>query len=411
MRNPYIFLAVAVVLGAVAMQSSALRDFSSAHLPAGLFIEKGAEPEELKSLYGKRPIRIMIVAGHDAEFSGAVYRGLVEADLTLELASRLFQLFFADKKFLASRSRTAYGYTTDLAAMFRSAEGQTEIAAFREKARALMQEARNEGEITRNVAVHHPAASNDISSRLYGINRWANMHDADIVLHVHFNDYPGRPKGAPGRYSGMSLYIPERQLPNAPASRMLAEDIHAALASFMAPSNFPPEQDGIVEDQELIAIGSNGSLKSAAVLMEYGYIYEPQLQTPEVREVFLNEMAFQTYRGVKKFFDPGYDGPAGLHGSALLPYRWERPMRSGMRGSADIFVLQIALAREGLYPPEGTTLTECPIVGSFGPCTARAVRAFQERYAQEIARAAVGEEMDGEMSNGTLTVLAARYGR
>ncbi|MBI2175356.1 MAG: N-acetylmuramoyl-L-alanine amidase, partial [Parcubacteria group bacterium] len=246
------FFALVAVLGVVAMQSRAVHDFLPAHLAAltsGLFIEKGVAPEELNTAYAKRPIRILVVAGHDAEFSGAVFNGLVEADLTLELANRLFQLFFADKHFLASRSRTTYGYTTDFVAVFNSTEGQAGIAAFREKARSLMQTARREGAFTKNAAVHHPAASNDISSRLYGINQWANTHESDIVLHIHFNDYPGRPKGAPGRYSGMSIYIPERQLPNAVSSRAVAENMRAALAPFVTQSNFPPEQDGIVEDQ------------------------------------------------------------------------------------------------------------------------------------------------------------------
>ena len=48
-------------------------------------------------------------------------------------------------------------------------------------------------------------APDEMGVRLYGINKWANENDIDIVIHVHFNDYPGRPRTGSGKYSGFSI--------------------------------------------------------------------------------------------------------------------------------------------------------------------------------------------------------------
>ena len=396
--------------------ASRARSFSSrAFLSSGigknltaLLIEQGASGAQLRQAYNTRKINVLVVAGHDDEVPGAVWRGMRESELNRMLADRLFQLFYADPHFRVSRSRTARGYTMDFQALFETDEGRGQIDAFRSRAAQLMRQAFRAGEVAKRTNVHHPAASNDTAQKLYGINKWANENNIDLVLHVHFNDYPGRPAGAAGKYTGFSIYVPESQLPNAKASRDIAESLLETLATIAPPSSMPQEQGGIVADQDLIAIGANASLKSAVALVEYGYIYEPQFGQPELRDAVLGELAFQTFRGVKKFFAPDYNGPAGGFGTTILPYRWEHALERGTQQKKDIFALQLALSKAGLYPPVGQMRAHCPINGNYGPCTAAAVAVFQEQNRRVLPVASVGT---GVADTATLQALGMVYGR
>ena len=130
-----------------------------------------------------------------------------------------------------------------------------------------------------------------------------NENNIDIVLHIHFNDYPGRKYDLPGKYSGFSIYIPEAQLPNYRISQGIAESIRKELEKIQSASNFPKEKETVVEDQQLIAVGSNASRDGASVLVEYGYIYEDKIYDKKTREQILVDMAYQTYLGVKNYFE------------------------------------------------------------------------------------------------------------
>ena len=132
-----------------------------------------------------------------------------------------------------------------------------------------------------NVQVEHNSVANNTSLRLYAINKWANENDVEIVFHIHFNDYPGRNLDQPGKYSGFSIYIPEYQLPNHITSSGLAKSLKNQLEKYFAKSDLPIESSILIEDQELIAVGSNASRDGISVLTEYGYIYEPQFAKKE----------------------------------------------------------------------------------------------------------------------------------
>ena len=130
----------------------------------------------------------------------------------------------------------------------------------------------------------------------------------------------------------------------------------------------------VIEDQELIAAGANNSQDSPSILIEYGYIYESQLHQPVIRAALVKELAWLTYLGVKNYFDP--EAAAKLDDTLLLPYSFTADLQEGMRGNLAVLALQKALQRAGFYLPSN----ECPLNGNFGPCTRRAVMAFQTQH-------------------------------
>ena len=67
-------------------------------------------------------------------------------------------------------------------------------------------------------------------------------------------------------------------------------------------SNLPQEAGGMIEDQELIAVGANGSRESASLLVEFGYIYEPQFLNSNLRSAALANLARLTAEGIRDYF-------------------------------------------------------------------------------------------------------------
>jgi N-acetylmuramoyl-L-alanine amidase len=243
----------------------------------------------------------LIVPGHDNEFSGTAHGGLREADLNLDLARELELLFAADDNFRVTvvRDLKTGEYLSRLRRYFKREAGAIQKFIDRQKSRFERRLAN--GALTDYAGVPHNAANPTVAARLYGINKWADEQKFDLVLHVHFNDYAGRGSGL-GLYRGFSIYVPERQLPNSRVSEALALPLAAQLLAVARPSNFPGE-GAIVSDQELIALGANATLKTASLLIEYGYIYEERLQSPAVRALWLQALARQTYAGLLDYLD------------------------------------------------------------------------------------------------------------
>ena len=245
----------------------------------------------------------------------------------------------------------------------------------------------NVGLIDATSGVEHNSAPSDVALMLYGINVWANNQGFDIILHIHFNDHDGRASDRPGKYSGFTLYTPEKQFSNSEGSNELAKKIFARLSTYFAVSNLPGESVGITEDQDLIAIGAFNTLDPASVLIEYGYIYESQFIDKEVRPLAIREIAFQTYSGIKDFFESG-DVPNKK--SALEYIGWNKNFGKGDFSDHDVFSLQMFLSREGIYPPPGFSKNDCPISGSFGHCTEKSVIIFQKKHDISPASGFVG---------------------
>lgn len=341
-------------------------------------LPEGIAPNELQQRYDDRKLRISIIPGHDDETgSGARFAGLKEADVNLQLAKNLVSFFRNDGHFAVFLTRDDNGYLSWFKDYFENR--REEILAFRDEARKNINTLLEQGQFVPKTIVDHNFASAEDALKLYGINKWTQDNNIDLAIHIHFNDYPDRPWNEPGKYSGFSIYIPESQLPNHKTSRILAQSISSQLIRYFHASTNPVEKDGIIEDQKLIAIGTNGSLKNPSILIEYSYLYEsPLIASAGIRRPLLNEMAYQTYRGVKLYFDPGAE--PFLAPSSFLPRRWDAPINFGVQHNPEALALQIALSQERVYPATGFDPHDCLLTGSFGPCTKGAVQAFQRKY-------------------------------
>lgn len=396
-----LFLAGISMLSAALILTNSPQFLTTAErLAASVFFKDSVTEASLKKEYekagknaekkrGASKVKILIVPGHDAEFSGTMYKNLTEWELNLALGEALYALLKEEPLFEVTLAQTADGYNSGLRAYF--SERRTDIIAFMEKQKGLMERYVQEGKIARVVNVQHNAAPQEMAVRLYGINHFANENGMDIILHIHFNDYPGRPNSSPGKYSGFAVYVPERQYSNAKGSRSVAEAIHQRIARLYPESDLPKERVGIVEDQELIALGSNNTLDGAGMLIEYGYIYEPAFANEATRAAVLQDLALQTYLGITDFFEKKETVEDTL-ATALLPYRFERDLSENTNAQRDVLSLQAALALAGVYPPAGKTKNNCGLTGFFGPCTREAVRFFQAQYGITPAEGFVGEK-------------------
>jgi N-acetylmuramoyl-L-alanine amidase len=396
----------AAILIAVSVARSPLLSLSDVGaLFAGVFFTESSTPEGLRDTYaaaqrGEGRIRVLIVPGHDDEAWGTEFRGVREADMNAAVGEELTRLLARDSAYEPLLIRSREGYAAGFAEYL--VQEKPRILAFLKEKKQVMSELIRSGELHMKTGVIHNNAPTRVAQTLYAINAWANEHGVDIVLHIHFNDYPGRPTHRAGRYNGFSLYVPERQFSNARASRAVADALFAQLSRFYAESNLPVEDSGVVEDQELIAIGAYNTLDPAAVLIEYGYIYEQRFLDDDVRAQTMRELAFQTYQGLNRFFGK-YGELFQRYPTTLLPHEWREPLSQGTNAHPSVLSLQAALLLEDLYPPAGASKRDCPLTGSFGPCTARAVTAFQERNGIAPASGTVGPQ--------TLAKLNEKYSR
>jgi N-acetylmuramoyl-L-alanine amidase len=364
---------------------------------AAVFMVDNITPQELLDKYedekeGK--VRIFIMPGHEPAYGGAEYGSLKERDLNLVIAKHLRDYLKGDSRYEVALGRDDSGWNPTLEAYFKDERAQ--ILAWKNDQARIMKQLVSEGEVDIvEGGVPHQKAPDDVALRLYGMNKWIGENDFDLAIHIHINDYGSRGR-RPGIYSGYAIYVPEKQYSNSAAARMVAESISDRLERFIGQSDLEKESGGVVEDQELVAVGRYNTADAPALLIEYGYIYESQFQDKAVREKALREYAYQTYLGIRDFFVTSENGDKGRE-TATLPYEWTKDVMEGKGQSADAFALQVALAREGMYPPAGKSLNICPISGLFGPCTRAALTAFQkaksiegeEGYAGEATRQAL----------------------
>lgn len=267
-----------------------------------LVFQETITAKDLRNDYRRGRLKVLIVPGHDNQFSGAIYGGMREADLNIEFARHLAEVFAGDDKLQVSVARdlVSGGYDKNIANYFNTERDS--ILSFKTAKKILMAELVSSGLIEDRSNNNHAFAKDEIAYRLYGINKWINDNDIDLVIHVHFNDYPGHKK-VPGKYTGVTVYVPDEQYPNGKASEAIGDAIFTELNKIRPASNNPLELGGVVPGQELIAIGSNASVDAAAVLVEYGYIYEPEFQSSVEREKIFKAMAEKTYKGLAEYLD------------------------------------------------------------------------------------------------------------
>lgn len=340
-------------------------------------------PEELKSKFtqvsttGKK-IKVLIVPGHEPDFGGTEFKDIKERELVLGIAEHLTYYFKQNPHYEVFISRTKDGWSPEFEAHFKNSATLVDDFVAQKK-REFNARIETGGMVLVGDGMPHNDAPSDVARRLFAINHWANTHDIDITLHLHINDSYPRKSTHPGEYSGLAIYMPELQFQNAKTSQPLALAIYKRLSKFFATSNLDQESNGLIQNQDLIAIGSYNTAESASLLIEYGYIYEPQFQYGAVRDSLLKEFALQTYLGVSDFMgeDTSVGGP---HKTTLFPRTWKSTLKKGERGNGEILALQAALTHRGFYPPSGMTQNDCPLSGSFGKCTVRALAQFQKRY-------------------------------
>lgn len=375
-----------------------------------------AEYAEAKAAGTK--MRILIMPGHEPTYGGAQFAGYYEREFAVDIADKLAAELRSDPNLEVLVARGSAGWNSDFDRYFTRNEKSIKKfvdehkAAFEKKEKKERRNRDNDDDDEPRVS--HNTAPNEVALRLYGINRWANDNDVAMVLHLHLNDETGHAENVPGTHSGLAIYVPDDSFKNADASRELAESIFDRLTDITAKSTMPIEDQGIVEDKELIAVGAFDTALIPSILLEYGYIYEPKFMGEGARQAVFTDYAFQTALGVKDIL-----GTAGTprYDTKALPYAFgsdvltaalmasTTPATSTPNGQVlsdrGIYTLQHALKEAGFYPAAGTSLINCPIDGVARQCLVDAVKAFQ---------LAKGLEQTGGLGPKTRAALNASYG-
>jgi len=271
---------------------------------AAAFFSMGISVKELITRYSEAPsngkIKILIVPGHESDFGGAEYKNLLERDLNLALALKLKTSLASNQKFEVIMERDSNGLNKDIENYI--LKNEDSILKWVGEKKQDMLSLVGEGKVSLvNVPVYHANAPSRAVVLLYGINKWAGENKIDIILHIHFNDNP-KYKGKPN-YEGFSIYVPESQYSNSTSSQVLAKDLFSEISKIKNVSTMPQENGGVIEDQDLIAVGSYNTSDSLSVLVEYAYIYESFMQKESLRNFFINNAASSTANALFNFFN------------------------------------------------------------------------------------------------------------
>ncbi|MDE2010566.1 MAG: N-acetylmuramoyl-L-alanine amidase [Patescibacteria group bacterium] len=331
---------------------------------------------DIAAKQGAAKVRILVVPGHEPGYGGAEFGSLKERDMTVELAGYLDQFLRQNGRYEVFTTRDANSWLPPFADYFK--EHWNDIVDWEKSYHTEQSRLISVGAIPKpKVMVYHNTAPADVATRLYGITKWANENNIDITIHIHFNDYPGHANGVAGEYSGFAIYVPSAMYLNSTTTKAVADAVFNRLKKYNPVSNMPDEKAGVIDDPELIAVGANNTADSASMLIEYGYIYEPQFVDPDTRSLALKDLAFQTYLGLQDFFGAG-NNYSLAYDTLVLPYRWQREMSVKSAPGDDIYALQSALTFGGLYPPNDKSKNDCPRTGTFGACTMAALADFQK---------------------------------
>lgn len=354
--------------------SSLIIVFADSARAASVFFTPGTTSAQIQHHYvSTKKVRVLIVPGHQPAEGGTVFNGVYERNVVVDIADALAARLSQDPHYEVMVSRTKTAWHPTLQTYFDTQS--LSILSFIRSQALEMESHRADGSFVSNIEqVHHNDTSPYAALQLYGINKWTNDNDYDITLHLHINDYARPRASVVGVYDGFAVYVPDHQYSNAEASKTIGEAIAVRLNAYHATSTLPVEDQGVVPDQKLIAIGSNNSIEGASVLIEYGYIYEPQFQHASVRSVAIADYAYQTYLGLQDFFN---DPVVSTSGSLSFPYDWRNVTGQKNERGPGVYALQAALRYLGYYPPSGKTFSECPISGKVGACTRSAIIEYQ----------------------------------
>lgn len=277
---------------------------------AAAFFAMGISVDDLVRKYvgvggDEQKIKILLVAGHEPNYGGAEYKGLKERDLNLLLSEKIKEALSLNKKFEVITARDENGWNPDLEKYVK--KNKTSIMTWVAGLKKQMSKLVSAKKLTKvSAKMGHAVASANTTAFLYGINKWANENKVDIAIHLHFNDNP-KYKGQPN-YEGFSIYVPESQYSNATSSKVLALDLENELTKIQKISTMEEESAGVIEDQELIALGRYNSADALSVLIEYAYIYENFMQNARLRNSYIDNAAIFTAQAVNKFFESRLGG-------------------------------------------------------------------------------------------------------
>ncbi len=364
MQNAKQFLYLSLLL-VIFMAPAEVFDFHDKDLEAA-----NNEPKTLKQLLEKRKnfannvqgrnvdklVNILIVPGHDDEYSGTEFQGIREVDLNRILANKLHAYLSSEQGINAVLASSESGYNPIFEQYFKREENRIEDFIKSSKKTFTKKLSKKDQELIEES--FHNTAPEDVAQRLYGINRWVDKQNFDFVIHIHFNDHRGRKWNKVGDHDGFSIYAPSELLQNHELSRTLADSIFNELKKVQAVSSLESEKEGVIEGHELIALGANETLLAGSVLIEYGYIYEPQFLDINKRDITLDHYAYLTYAGIKKMLNE-------------QPYSKELQFAQTTKDKTTPANLlwQFEKALHGEYPPAGKSLRDCPILGYYGECS------------------------------------------
>lgn len=367
--------------GSVSLTDASIWTARKAQAASVFFVQSTTSAQirdEYQSMSAKK-VRILIVPGHQPNSGGTEFNGLYERNVVVDIADALHALLSQNPHYDVLVARTTTAWNPVLQSYFDT--HALDILAFARSQTLLMKDHLADGSfLLEDDQVHHNSTPPYPALQLYGINKWASDNKYDITLHLHINDYPRRRAKDTGQYDGFAIYVPDYQYSNAEPSRAIAEAIAARLNAYHATSTLPKEDVGVVPDQQLIATGSNNSASNAALLIEYGYIYESQFQKPSVLPVAVAEYAYQTYLGLQDFFK---DPVLSTSGSVAFPYDWTNVTAKKNAFGPGTYALQAALRYLGYYPPTGKSFSECPVSGKVGACTRSAIMEYQRAHSLE----------------------------
>lgn len=380
MRTPLSFFLSLTLIMSIALLSSAPHLEAATKRTSTVTFEETVRADELTAAYanaaaGGQKVRILIMPGHEPDFGGAEFMGYYERELVVDIANKLATELRTDANFEVFVARGTEGWNDDFTYYF-DKQGK-KIERFVETHKQTMAKLEKKKKLEENEAqAAHNEARSDVALRLYGVNKWANENDIDLVLHLHLNDETGHGTNAPGAHAGSAIYVPDRIYGNAKASRAIAEPIFERLNTTNATSTFGLETSGILEDRELIAIGAYNTSEVPSLLIEYGYIYEPRITGEGARSEVFTDFAFQTAQGVKDFFG---STQRPRFSTRVLPYQFTNDVlaTSTTKDTRGVYALQAALRYLGHYPGTEASLSVCPVSGSTNECMESAIQAFQ----------------------------------
>jgi len=113
------------------------------------------------------------------------------------------------------------------------------------------------------------------------------------------------------------------------------------------------------------------------MLIEYGYIYEQRFQDPALQGPVIDDLAYQTYRGLRDAYgDSAVPDPAAAYGTTVLPHRWPE---SAEWSPTDVLAAQSVLMLRGTFPVK-LDGHACARTGVLDACTEAALDAFRSGW-------------------------------